>query len=153
MRSSWSLICNEKCQLENPMSGKVESGQRVLFATATAWVPRLAETHAAGRCQTELNGLDRYPLLVIDKVAYIPFGPEAANLFFQLVSSRYERASLTVTSDKPSGRWGEVFSHGVDAAAIIYRLVHHAEVIALKGDSYRPKDRDLSRAPTAKARQ
>lgn len=77
-----------------------------------------------------------------------PFEPEAANLFFQLVSSRYERASLIVTSNKPFGRWGEVFGDDVVAAAMIDRLVHHAEVIALKGDSYRIKDRDLGRVPT-----
>ena len=69
-----------------------------------------------------------------------------ANLFFQLVSSRYERASLIVTSNKPFGRWGEVFGDDVVAAAMIDRLVHHAEVIALKGDSYRLKDRDIGRA-------
>ena len=78
---------------------------------------------------------------------HIPFEPEAANLFFQLVSARYERASLIVTSNKPFGRWGEVFGDDVVAAAMIDRLVHHAEVIALKGDSYRLKDRDLGRVP------
>ena len=93
--------------------------------------------------------LGRYPLLVVDEVGYIPFEPEAANLFFQLVSSRYERASLIVTSNKPFGRWGEVFGDDVVAAAMIDRLVHHAEVVALKGDSYRLKDRDLGRVPTA----
>jgi hypothetical protein len=71
----------------------------------------------------------------------------AANLFFQLVSARYERASLIVTSNKPFGRWGEVFGDEVVAAAMIDRLVHHAEVISLKGDSYRLKDRDLGRIP------
>ena len=76
-----------------------------------------------------------------------PSKPEAANLFFQLVSSRYERASLIVTSNKPFGRWGEVFGDEVVAAAMIDRLVHHAEVIALKGDSYRLKNRDLGRVP------
>ena len=78
-----------------------------------------------------------------------PFESEAANLFFQLVSSRYERASLIVTSNKPFGRWGEVFGDDVVAAAMIDRLVHHAEVVALKGDSYRLKNRDLGRVPTA----
>ncbi len=98
------------------------------------------------------SGSGRYPLLVVDEVGYIPFEPEAANLFFQLVSSRYERASLIVTSNKPFGRWGEVFGDDVVAAAMIDRLVHHAEVIALKGDSYRLKDRDLgeSRDPPPK---
>ena len=70
---------------------------------------------------------------MVDEVGYIPFEPEAANLFFQLVSSRYERASLIVTSNKVFGRWGEVFGDDVVAAAMIDRLVHHAEVIATNG--------------------
>ncbi len=126
-----------------------QAGHRVAFATAAQWVARLADAHAAGRLQVELVRLGRYPLVVVDEVGYIPFEPEAANLFFQLVSARYERASLIVTSNKPFGRWGEVFGDEVVAAAMIDRLVHHAEVIALKGDSYRLKDRDLGRVPAA----
>jgi DNA replication protein DnaC len=126
-----------------------QAGHRVLFATASEWVARLADAHHGGRLQDELTRLGRYPCLVVDEVGYIPFEPEAANLFFQLVSSRYERASLIVTSNKVFGRWGEVFGDDVVAAAMIDRLVHHAEVIALKGDSYRLKDRDLGRVPTA----
>lgn len=67
-------------------------------------VARLADAHHAGRLQAELVRLGRYPPLVIDEVGYIPFEPEAANLFFQLVSARYERASLIVTSNKPFGK-------------------------------------------------
>jgi DNA replication protein DnaC len=126
-----------------------QAGHRVLFATASQWVARLADAHHAGRLQDELVRLGRYPLLVVDEVGYIPFEPEAANLFFQLVSSRYERASLIVTSNKPFGRWGEVFGDDVVAAAMIDRLVHHAEVVALKGDSYRLKDRDLGHVPAS----
>lgn len=125
-----------------------QAGHRVLFATASQWVDRLAAAHHGGTLQAELVRLARYPLLVVDEVGYIPFEPEAANLFFQLVSSRYERASLIVTSNKPFGRWGEVFGDDVVAAAMIDRLVHHAEVISLKGDSYRIKDRDLGRVPS-----
>jgi DNA replication protein DnaC len=126
-----------------------QAGHRVLFATAAEWVTRLADAHHSGRLQDELRRLGRYPLLVIDEVGYIRFEPEAANLFFQLVSSRYERASLIVTSNKAFGRWGEVFGDDVVAAAMIDRLVHHAEVIALSGDSYRLRDRDLGRVPPA----
>jgi DNA replication protein DnaC len=126
-----------------------QAGHRVLFATAAQWVARLADAHAAGRLQDELVRVGRYPLIVVDEVGYIPFEAEAANLFFQLVSARYERASLIVTSNKPFGRWGEVFGDDVVAAAMIDRLVHHAEVIALKGDSYRLEDRDLGRVPAA----
>ena len=110
---------------------------------------RLAEAHSIGRLEAELRKISRYGLIVIDEVGYIPFDTEAANLFFQLVSSRYERASLIVTSNKPFGRWGEVFGDEVVAAAMIDRLVHHAEVISLKGDSYRLKDRDLGRSHAA----
>ena len=81
-----------------------QAGHKVLFATAAEWVARLADAHHAGRLQPELLGLARYPLLVIDEVGYIPFEPEAANLFFQLVSARYERASLIVTSNRPFGK-------------------------------------------------
>ena len=124
-----------------------QAGHRVAFATAAEWVARLADAHTQGRSTTSSAGSAAIPLLVIDEVGYIPFEAEAANLFFQLVSARYERASLIVTSNKPFGRWGEVFGDAVVAAAMIDRLVHHAEVINLKGDSYRLKDRDLGRVP------
>jgi DNA replication protein DnaC len=124
-------------------------GHRVLFATATDWITRLTDAHRAGRLAAELTKLRRYGLIIVDEVGYLPFEQDAANLFFQLVSSRYERASLIVTSNKPFGRWGEVFGDDVVAAAMIDRLVHHAEVVALKGDSYRLKDRDLGRVPAS----
>jgi DNA replication protein DnaC len=130
-----------------------QAGHRVAFATAAGWVARLADAHHDGRLQAELARLSRYPVIVVDEVGYIPFEAEAANLFFQLVSARYERASLIVTSNKAFGRWGEVFGDDVVAAAMIDRLVHHAEVIALKGDSYRLKDRDLGRVPAAAAEE
>ena len=64
-----------------------------------------------------------------------------------LVSSRYERASLIVTSNKPFSAWGEIFGDEIVAAAMIDRLVHHAEILNLKGDSYRLKDKDLGARP------
>ena len=125
-----------------------KAGHRVLFDSATGWVARLQEAHSRGKLAQELVKLRRYSLLLVDEVGYIPFDQDAANLFFQLVSSRYERASLIVTSNKVFGRWGEVFGDDVVAAAMIDRLIHHAEVIALKGDSYRLRNRDLGRIPT-----
>ena len=110
-----------------------QAGHRVLFATAAEWVDRLALAHDGGKLHDELTRVGRYPLIVIDEVGYIPFEAQAANLFFQLVSSRYERASVIVTSNKPFGRWGEVFGDAVVAAAMIDRLVHHAEVVITPG--------------------
>src|SRR5829696_6340689 len=126
------------------------AGQRVAFRTATEWVALLADAQRQGRLDDELIRLQRIPLLIVDEVGYIPFDPQAANLMFMLVSRRYERASMIVTSNKPFSSWGEIFGGDVVAAAMIDRLVHHAEILALKGDSYRLKDRDLARPPAAR---
>jgi len=124
------------------------AGQRTLFRTATEWVALLADAQRQGRLEDELRRLERYPLLVCDEVGYIPFDPQAANLMFMLVSRRYERASLIVTSNKPFSTWGEIFGDDATAAAMIDRLVHHAEILSLKGDSYRLKNHDLGARPT-----
>ncbi len=126
------------------------AGHRVRFATATQWVAKLTAAKRDGRLEDELAALARIPLLVCDEIGYIPFDPQAANLMFALVSSRYERASMIVTSNKPFSRWGEIFGDDVVAAAMIDRLVHHAEILNLKGDSYRLKDKDLGPVRTAK---
>jgi DNA replication protein DnaC len=112
-------------------------GHRVAFATAHEWVNRLGEAKRAGRLDEELERFGRIPLLVVDEVGYIPFDPEAAALFFALISSRYERRSMIVSSNKTFSAWAEIFGDPVAVAAMVDRLVHHAEVIVLKGDSYR----------------
>jgi DNA replication protein DnaC len=96
------------------------AGHRVAFATASEWVDRLSAAHDAGRLQDELRALGRVPLVIIDEVGYIPFQGEAANLFFQLVSSRYERASIIMSSNKAFSRWGEVFGDDTIAAVLLY---------------------------------
>ena len=128
-----------------------QAGHRVLFATATEWVTRLQAAHSAGRLTDELARLRRFGLLIIDEVGYIPFEQDAANLFFQLVSSRYEHASLILTSNLVFARWGDVFGDQVVAAAMIDRIVHHADVITLKGSSYRLKDTGIDTLPSARA--
>jgi len=117
-------------------------GYRVAFATAPQWVGRLGAAKRAGRLDEELERLRRIPLVVVDEVGYIPFDPEAAALLFALVSSRYEQASMIVNSNKTFSAWAEIFGDPVAVAAMVDRLVHHAEVFALKGDSYRLKGRE-----------
>jgi DNA replication protein DnaC len=116
-------------------------GHRVAFASAQEWVGRLAEARRQGNLEAELDRLRRIPLLVVDEVGYIPFDPDAAALFFALISSRYERASMIVSSNKTFSSWAEIFGDAVAVAAMVDRLVHHAEVVVLQGDSYRLKDR------------
>ncbi|MFD8233755.1 IS21-like element helper ATPase IstB [Streptomyces sp. NPDC059696] len=114
-----------------------QAGHRVLFATAAEWAARLSDARAAGRLDAELTALDDHPLLIVDEIGYTPFDAATAGLFFRLVAHRYERASLIVTSDRPLGRWDEVF--GPTAPAMTDRLAHHADLVRLDGDSYRTR--------------
>ncbi len=123
-------------------------GHRVLFATATDWVTRLTEAHRQGNLSRELTRLRRYGLIIVDEVGYLPFEQDAANLFFQLVSSRYEHASLILTSNLPFSGWGGVFGDQAVAAAMIDRIVHHADVLTLKGASYRLRGRGIDSLPS-----
>ena len=128
-----------------------QHGHRVLFATAVDWVARLQTAHQHGRLAAELAKLRRYALLIVDEVGYIPFEQDAANLFFQLVSTRYEHASMILSSNLPFSRWGDVFSDHVVAAAMIDRIVHHADVLTLKGNSYRLRNTDIDTLPSHRA--
>jgi DNA replication protein DnaC len=128
-------------------------GHRILFATATDWVTRLADAHRQGRLSAELARLRRYGLIIIDEVGYLPFEQDAANLFFQLVSSRYEHASLILTSNLPFSSWGGVFGDQAVAAAMIDRIVHHADVITLKGASYRLRGRGIDSLPSIRTQE
>ena len=123
-------------------------GHRVLFATATEWVTRLTEAHRSGRLPQELARLRRFGLIIVDEVGYLPFEQDAANLFFQLVSSRYEHASLVLTSNLPFSGWGGVFGDQAVAAAMIDRIVHHADVLMLKGASYRLRGKGIDSLPS-----
>jgi DNA replication protein DnaC len=123
-------------------------GHRVMFATATDWITRLTDAHRTGRLPQELTKLRRYGLIIVDEVGYLPFEQDAANLFFQLVSSRYEHASLVLTSNLPFSGWAGVFGDQVVAAAMIDRIVHHADVLTLKGASYRLRGRGIDSLPS-----
>jgi uncharacterized protein (TIGR00645 family) len=113
-----------------------QAGHSVRFATAAQWAARLAGARDAGRLAEELTALDEHAVLIVDEVGYTPFEAGTAPLFFQLVAHRYERASLIVTSDRPLGRWDEIFG-GPSALAMVDRLAHHAELVRIDGDSYR----------------
>ena len=126
-------------------------GHRVLFATAVDWVARLQDAHRHGTLPAELARLRRYGLIIIDEVGYLPFEQDAANLVFQLVSSRYEHASLVLTSNLPFSAWGGVFGDQAVAAAMIDRIVHHADVLTLKGASYRLRNRGIDTLPSIRA--
>jgi len=96
-------------------------------------------------------GTGKTHIAIVDEIGYIPFDPEAANLMFSLVSNRYERASMIVTSNKPFSAWGEIFGDDMAATAMIDRLIHHSEILSLKGDSYRLRGKSLDARPARPA--
>ena len=89
----------------------------------------------------KLKTLSKYKLLIIDEIGYLPLDKQGANLFFQLISRRYEKNSTIVTSNKGFGEWGEIFGDDVIASAVLDRLLHHSTIINVKGESYRLKER------------
>ncbi|AAT89211.1 transposase, ISlxx1-degenerated [Leifsonia xyli subsp. xyli str. CTCB07] len=95
------------------------AGYSVLFDTANNWIAHLALAHHQGQLEAELKKIRRYKLIIIDEIGYIPFDTDSANLFFQLVASRYGQGSIMVTSNLPFGRWGKTFGDDVVAAAIL----------------------------------
>jgi DNA replication protein DnaC len=125
-----------------------EASYPVAFDSATGWIARLAAAHDKGLLERELRKLNRYRLLIIDEVGYLPFDAAAASLFFQLIANRYETGSVIVTSNLAFSRWGETLGDDVVAAATIDRLIHHAHVIGLDGDSYRTRGHRPNPPPT-----
>ena len=102
---------------------------------------RLEAAQDRNNLDDELRRLERYGLLVVDEVGYLPLERQAANLLFALVSRRYERGSIIVTSNRGFEAWGEILGDAMVAAALIDRLVHHATMVTLKGKSYRLRER------------
>lgn len=119
----------------------IREGYSVLFTTAPALVAGLAKAHAEGRLDERLVFYTKPKLLIVDELGYLPFDPNAAHLFFQLVSRRYERGSLLLTSNRSVGEWGTVFGDPVVATAILDRLLHHSQVVTIRGDSYRLREK------------
>jgi DNA replication protein DnaC len=120
------------------------AGYTALFIQATTLVAALAKAHADGRLEDKLAQLAKPKLLIVDELGYLPFEPNAAHLFFQLVARRYERGSLLITSNRAIGEWGTVFGDPVVATAILDRLLHHSHVVTIRGDSYRLREKRRS---------
>lgn len=117
----------------------IQRGYSVLFITALNLVAGLAKAQMEGRLEERLSYYAGPKLLIIDELGYLPLEKNAATLFFQLVSRRYERAATMITTNRSVNEWGEIFGDSVVAAAILDRLLHHSQVLTIRGDSYRLK--------------
>lgn len=114
-----------------------EAGFRTYFTTAVDLVGHLQAAHLEGSWASKMRTYTGPSVLVIDELGYLPMDATSAHWIFQVVSRRYERGSIVLTSNRGFGDWGQVFADQVVASAILDRLLHHATVVNIKGQSYR----------------
>ena len=114
-----------------------ERGRRVYYGTLSDLVLSLVDAERQGKLRERLATLRQPSVLIVDEIGYLPVNANGANLFFQLVNARYEKASTILTSNKSFKEWGEVFGDAVVAAALLDRLLHHCQIVNIKGNSYR----------------
>ena len=119
----------------------VEAGHSAYFVTAHDLVSDLGQATREGRLDRRLRVYLGPKLLIIDEMGYLPLDDLGATVFFQLVSARYERGSIVLTSNKSYADWGMVFGDPIIATAILDRLLHHSTTVNIRGESYRLKDR------------
>jgi DNA replication protein DnaC len=115
----------------------VEAGYRVYYTTAADLVARTNKAALEGRWANTMRFWNGPQLLIVDELGYLPMPAEAASHFFQVVSRRYEHGSIVLTTNRHIADWGAIFDDTTVAAAILDRLLHHATVLSINGDSYR----------------
>jgi DNA replication protein DnaC len=120
-----------------------QKGWKVRFTTAADLVIAMEAAHRQSRMKEFIHRTVAAPkLLIVDEIGYLPFGREQANLFFQVVARRYEKGSLILTSNLAFGSWDEAFAgDAVLTAAMLDRVLHHATIVQIAGESYRLKDK------------
>ncbi len=119
----------------------IRAGFGAYFITAHDLVTDLARAMRENRLERRLRVYLAPKLLVIDEMGYLPLDEMGATIFFQLISARYERGSVIVTSNKSYGDWGSIFGDTIIATAILDRLLHHSTTVNIRGESYRLKER------------
>lgn len=114
-----------------------ERGRRVYYSTLADLILSLAEAERQGRLKERMFTLRQPSLLIVDEIGYLPVTPNGANMFFQVVNMRYEKASTILTSNKSFREWGQIFGDVVVATAMLDRLLHHCHIVNIRGNSYR----------------
>jgi DNA replication protein DnaC len=118
----------------------VLAGHTVLFTSAGHMLNELAGADGDNALRHRLSVYARPRLLVVDEVGYLSYSNRHADLLFEIVSRRYEAKSTLITTNRPFAEWGEVFPNAACVVSLVDRLVHHAEIIAIQGESYRLKE-------------
>ena len=117
-------------------------GYSVLFADAITVINHLSAAQQAGDLKRQLKRYLSPHLVLLDEVGYLPIDQRGADLLFQVISQRYERGSIVLTTNKPFKQWPSIFNNdSTIASAVLDRLLHHAETVVIQATSYRMKDR------------
>ena len=124
-----------------------QNGHRVRFTTAAALVSELIEARDEKHLLRFQKQLSAYELLIVDELGFVPLSKTGAELLFELISQRYERASVLVTSNLPFDEWTEIFGSERLTGALLDRLTHHVHILEMNGDSYRLKQSRRKRNP------
>jgi DNA replication protein DnaC len=132
---------------QNIAHAAVLGGAHVLFTTAAQLLLDLGSQDSARGLARRLTYYATRTLLAIDEIGFLSYDARAADLLFQVVSRRYERRSLVITTNLPFSEWPTIFPNAATATALIDRLVHHAEIITIEGDSYRRRVAEAKRKP------
>jgi len=140
-KSSCPLRPQIPCSLTALGIKAVEQGYKIQFTSAQALIASLARANIENRLEERLKLYCQAKLLIVDEIGYIPIDRHGANLFFQLISRRYEKGAMILTSNQPFSGWGEVFGDTIIATAILDRILHHSITINIKGESYRLKEK------------
>lgn len=111
------------------------------FINCNDLIANLKKAQSENKFINRLNHYARYKLLIIDEVGFLPMDLDGANMLFQLINKRYEKHSIIITTNKPFGKWREIFNDVTLANAILDRLLHHSYIININGNSYRLKDK------------
>jgi DNA replication protein DnaC len=136
---------------QNIAHAAVLAGTHVLFTTAAQLLLDLGGQESTRGLARRLHHYATRGLLLIDEVGYLSYDARAADLLFQVVSRRYERRSLVLTTNLPFSDWPTIFPNAATATALIDRLVHHAEILPIEGDSYRRRVAEAKRKPSRPA--
>jgi DNA replication protein DnaC len=118
----------------------VMQGHTVVFTTAANMLSDLAAQDGDNALRRRLQHYARPQLLIIDEIGYLSYSNRHADLLFEIINRRYEQNAIVVTTNRPFGEWNEVFPNASCVVSLIDRLVHHSQVIAIEGDSYRMKE-------------
>lgn len=154
----WCVLCIMACmmmiaacgQKKAPEKKKTEQAETkfkdrarysTYFISFESLMTQLKKALLENRLEARMKFFAKYKVLIIDEIGYMPIDTDSANLFFQLIAKRYEKHCTLITTNMPFSKWGEIFGSPTLANAVLDRLLHHSQVISIKGPSYRLKEK------------